>query len=475
MSDSKQNSPWLAHRTAPGSAYAATLLGRLDARVLRRRYGPWIIVALFAGVLLVPSIQFLDKIHETKESEWRDRVSQRTAVGRWLPDARALQNGGAPYGEKHWFPAPPIVLIALVPFARLPLTLTAVVWALLKVAAVVTACALAVSAAWRKGIGVPLGVLLLAAVFSARPIIGDITHGNINIFVFLEVALAWYLFVNRYDWMAGVVIGLAVCTKVTPGLLVVYFLYKRSWRVVGGAGIGLLLFGGVLPSLIVGPARNLELLAEWYQLMVAPYLHHGYVTVTPINQSLPGTLLRILGYSGVLEVQALTSADHARTFGVVPGEMAAPATLAGSMLIRGANLAVIAALALLCRTRTENRRDVRLLLELSLVLVAMLLLSERTWKHHLTTLPLVYLATWLALTCYRWPRRLTQLALLGLGLQLVLLVLLKGNVAMFIGAITWGLVLCFVQNGVLLRMLQRRPEESPTLAAPQPRPAADPA
>ena len=309
------------------SSYARTLLGKLDHRYLKSAGGRWVLAILVGLVLVVPSVQFVVKIQETEYSVVRQREKHRSAVGRWLPDALALQKGDDPYGEGHWFPNPPLVLMALVPFAHLPIVVTAVLWSILKIAALVGGCWLVVASArgrpssevescvplllssaresaaqaqWhtealRAGSHtVPLGVLILAALFSARPIMGDITHGNINSFVFFEIALAWYLFVNRRDGWAGVVVGLAVVTKVTPALLLAYFVYKRAWRVVAGAGVGLVLFALLIPSIFLGFGRNNELLANWHGQMVRPYVSEGFVTVEPVNQSLPGMIMKWL-------------------------------------------------------------------------------------------------------------------------------------------------------------------------------------
>ena len=48
----------------------------------------------------------------------------------------------------------------------------------------------------------------------------------------------------------------------------------------------------------------------------------------------------------------------------------------------------------------------------------------------------------------------------GLVVQFALLVLAKGTVALFAGVITLGLLLCFVQNAVLLRRLGARMSNS---------------
>ncbi len=493
------------------SAYARTLLGKLDHRYLKSAGVRWVLAILVGLVLVVPSVQFVVKIQETEYSAVRQREKHRSAVGRWLPDARALVNGENPYSEGHWFPNPPLVLMALVPFAYLPIVVTAVLWSVLKIGALVGGCWLVVASARGGEAGnpraAPLGVLVLAALFSARPIMGDITHGNINSFVFFEIALAWYLFVNRRDGWAGVVVGLAVVTKVTPVLLLVYFVYKRAWRVVAGAGLGLVLFALLIPSLFLGFGRNNELLANWHGQMVRPYVSEGFVTVEPVNQSLPGLMMKWLSFPHLVrgtwievweDAGAGQLAEDAperrqldklvelkeklqkrkavvqwsdRLAAALPTEVGDVSLARRSgqafmarlkhpgqrWIIRGAGLLLVLALAWACRGPIVSRRDPRLLLELSLVLVAMLLLSERTWKHHLVTLPIVYLATWQVLTCVDWSARFRTVFVAGLAVQFVLLVLAKGTVALFAGVITLGLLLCFVQNAVLLGRMRKCP------------------
>jgi hypothetical protein len=59
-------------------------------------------------------------------------------------------------------------------------------------------------------------------------------------------------------------------------------------------------------------------------------------------------------------------------------------------LIKALFLLLVGLLALFCRTETRRRDDQRLLGEFSLVVLTMLFLSERSWKHHYVTLLLPY-------------------------------------------------------------------------------------
>jgi hypothetical protein len=54
------------------------------------------------------------------------------------------------------------------------------------------------------------------------------------------------------------------------------------------------------------------------------------------------------------------------------------------------SVGLIGLLALFCRTRIERRDDPRLLGEFALVVLTMLFVSERSWKHHYVTLLLPY-------------------------------------------------------------------------------------
>ena len=63
----------------------------------------------------------------------------------------------------------------------------------------------------------------------------------------------------------------------------------------------------------------------------------------------------------------------------------------GDLSVQGAGRSACSGLlAFLCRTKTTDRRDPRLLGESALVVLTMLFLSERSWKHHYVTLLLPY-------------------------------------------------------------------------------------
>lgn len=435
--------------------YGRTLLGRFDARWLSRREARIVLIALAAVALITPSIQFIDKLFEVTESPFRGEMA-RSALGRWLEDAAALSAGEDPYGPGHWFPNPPLVLLVLVPLTHLPLVVTGLIWAVVKVAATVGGIQLMAKSICVGGRTVaPLGVLVAACAFSFRPIVQDIQHGNINLIVLVELAAAWYAFVRGRSLSAGLLIGLAITTKVTPALLLPYFALKREWRVVIGGCVGLLVFGLLLPDLVLGFGRTMALSRTWFDMLIAPHLLHGYITSDFINQSMPGVLMRWMAAAGWITLEHL-GVQHSLAFGME--DMARPVEWVGRAVLTAGGLMLLGATTWLCRRRVADRRDPRLGLEFALMLLTMLLLSERTWKHHLVTIVLVYLVVWSVLACEPWSKAFRAGFVGGLAAQWLLLTASSEGVVgeeladdlLDRGVIFVGLALCYIQTAVLL-------------------------
>ncbi|MCH7872399.1 MAG: DUF2029 domain-containing protein [Planctomycetes bacterium] len=455
-------------------AYQTTLLSRLDDRFTSTRKARIALVAILGIILIVPSVQFAISIHKTQPSDFRAGGERHdTALGRWLPTAELVTQKDRtenPYGFGHWFPLPPLVLMLLAPLSSLGFTGASIVWILLKIGGLVLGMTLLIRALGRDDFAVPIGVIFITAVFALRPIVSDIQHGNVNVFMLIWIALAWAMYLRKQDFLAGLFVAAAIVTKLTPALLLLYFLYKREWRVCIGATIGLLVFVILVPGLYFGFQENFALLESWFNMLVRPFSVDGYAAIERRNQSLYGVLIRIGGLSGVIPLQEM-SIEQKLVAGMK--RMARPES-EGWRLIRPAiSLTLIGSLVWLCRARCVSRKDPRRLLELALVLLAMLLLSERTWKHHGTTVAIVYLAVWYALTCVPWPERFRSVLVALLAVQWVLLVgssvgLLGNSMAkklLMVGAFTWGWLLCFVQIAIMLRYLRGKSEPRATRSA----------
>ena len=249
----------------------------------------------------------------------------------------------------------------------------------------------------------------LTVLLSLRPIIGDLHHGNVNLFILFLVVAALAAFRRRRHWLSGLLLGLAVACKVTPALFIPYFLWKRQWRVLGGCAAGLVLFlwPGFVPSLFLGWNENQQQVRSWYMEMVYPFVVEGKVTSEHPNQSLPGLVTRLATHSPSFSVfvkdannnEVYTPTEYDNLLDLTPAQ--------ARWLVKGCMALFALVVVWRCRTPTLPRENWRLGAEFSLILLGMLLFSERTWKHHCVTLVLPF-----AVLCYylatrpagRWAR-----------------------------------------------------------------------
>lgn len=215
--------------------------------------------------------------------------------------------------------------------------------------------------------------------------LGDLSHNNVNIFILFLVAGCLEAYRRGWDTAAGLVLGLAIACKVTPLMFLAYFGYKRAWKVLAGCALGLVLWLAAVPGVAFGWNHNAELLESWYELMVRPAVVENRVTSEHPNQSIPGVVFRLI--------------THSPSFLVYPDNIPTPAafhnladigTANARWVVKGCLAAFGLLILLLCRAPKGERSGLRFASECSLILLGMLLFSERTWKHHAVTLLLPY-------------------------------------------------------------------------------------
>jgi hypothetical protein len=327
----------------------------------------WVLTLIVAGVL-----------YANKAAE------QRSAFVRWRHQVHEFWQGKNIW-DRYIFPNPPIMPITLSPLMAMPPVAGAVAWFAIK--AVMATLAMAWCFRMARGPdGTPLppwcqGLVML---LSLRMFLSDLHHGNINLLIlFLVVAtlMAWR---QGYDVLAGLALALAITFKVTPALFVPYFLFKRSWRTVGSTLLGLALFFVIVPSAVLGPEFNGQCLAMWWQRMLSPFVMGDDISPQEMNQSLGGVVTRLLvehprqqtehGYGGVRYPVNIASWPRDDI----------------TLVVKFVSVGMVGLLAWLSRTQTKRRDDPRMLGEFALVVLTMLFVSERTWKHHYVTLLLPY-------------------------------------------------------------------------------------
>jgi alpha-1,2-mannosyltransferase len=346
-------------------------------------------VAFVAALVIVLGVGVVRHIEKTQLLS-RTGTQTKTAFLRWRTQilGEETPGRGAIPGLKRGddvyrlynYPNPPVMALILWPFAELPPLAGALTWFALKVG-MAAACFVW---AFRLCGPMPAGAKAVAVVLGMHPVLGDLSHGNVNIFIAFLVLGALEAFRQRRDVAAGLVLALAVACKVTPALFLPYFVWKRAWKTVAACLLGLGLWWFVVPGAILGWQHNATLLTSWYDEMVRPFLIDGKVTTTHANQSIPGIVFRLLTHQP-------SDVEYGEDDQLVPTKyhnLTDIGTGPARLVVRGCQAAFVLVVVLLCRSR--GRQGLWFAAECSLIVLGMLLFSERTWKHHGVPLMLPY-------------------------------------------------------------------------------------
>lgn len=419
---------------------APAVTRRIDSRQL------WF-VALLLLLFAALSVQYTLKT--------LDPGAGRSAFIRWRDQILSL-DGGEDIYQRFAYPNPPIMALILEPLAELPPLVGALTWFYLKVGMALASLYWVFRLVEDPDQPFPPWAKALAALLSLRPIVGDLSHGNVNLFILFLIVGGVYAYHRGRDWVAGGTLALAIACKVTPALFVPYLLWKRSWKALGGCAVGLLLFLVVVPSVRLGFEQNLHLLTSWRQTMVDPYLVGGEVTTEHQNQSLPGLVFRLATHSPSF----LTYQDD-KPVPVAYHNLISLEPRQARWLVQGSMALFAGLIVWTCRAPNRTRQGWRFGAELSLVVLGMLLFSERTWKHHCVTLllPFTVLAYFLATQPVS---RELKISISG-GLALVVVLMTTTSTSLMVGAaklaqVYGAYVIAYVILVALLAAILRQPD-----------------
>jgi Glycosyltransferase family 87 len=205
-------------------------------------------------------------------------VSKQVRTGTDFPlyyaAARTLLAGGTPYDVTsglHGYVYLPFFALLLAPLASMPLAAAAAVWYAANVIFIAASIAGTVRLA-RAGEASRLSAWL--AVAALVPLLGlfhdNLVLGQANLFLLILVVTAIAGLLEPKARIApGFLLGLAAALKMNAALLVVPLMIRGRVRPLLGfaAGIG---FAVLAPLAVLGPARGLELMAEWRAKVVIP-------------------------------------------------------------------------------------------------------------------------------------------------------------------------------------------------------------
>jgi hypothetical protein len=302
-------------------------------------------------------------------------------------------------------------------------------------------------------------VCLMGVACSARYALNGIAHQQTDIVIGVLLLLGcWCLSRNR-DWSAAGCFGLAAAMKCTALLWCPYLLWKRKWRaaawlVLVAAGVNL------LPNLVHTPEGGGLWLGEWLTRYVRPLTagdHYpgDWGSWIIYNQSLSGAANRWL---------TTEWRWHGSEFEVVP-KPDAPEAATVKAIVYGAEAALLATVGILLLRRRkiggeEAQSRPAEILEYSLVLLLMVLLSPMSSKPHFATLILPGFAL-ARLAVYRADKALQLLLGLAVVFAMLSLPLWGGHfsfVALWFGSDTWNAL--FLLLGAMCVLTENKSQPS---------------
>jgi len=195
-------------------------------------------------------------------------------------------------------------------------------------------------------------------VLTLQPTLSNLWHGQVTALIFACFCLSYWLLHRGRFMAAGLVLGLIVPFKFYPALFILYFAWRRNWRIVAGTLVGALIIL-FISLLTVGWEGNVA----YFQVVVSELGGGGIPAFN--NESISGFLL------------------HAFTMGDVYSwlDIEVPLWLTGLRV--GLVLLMVGAVLLALRRRPSATTDAVSAqeLDLALVIFVMLLVSPITWYH----------------------------------------------------------------------------------------------
>lgn len=322
-----------------------------------------------------------------------------------LIGGRAVLNGQDMYAvraadaDRQGYTLPAWCALCMVPFELMGYTASSLAWPLLSLAALAASsywCLKIVRGADRP---VPWPVWVVPPLLALRALDSNAGQAQVNVLILALSALGLYLYVRGRGLWAGVVLAAAMLTKPIPGLFLVYFAWKRQWRVVVGGLVGAVVLALVVPMPVLGLRGGYDSGREWLEERV----FHFATASAPRDGYVPGQTLRPLVHRLLTESQAAAHSDR-----LVRVNIASVSPRTAEWIYRALAGLVILVLAVACFGRGARQDVERTAAELSLVAAAMLLVSPfaRKGTFVVLVLPMTFAYSRLALAeAWSWRDR----------------------------------------------------------------------
>lgn len=274
---------------------------------------------------------------------------------------------------------PPTTFLFLFPFGLIPIAIAQKIWTILSFSALSGSIFVILKAVTKKFSLLAFLLIYSFAVLSF-PVKFTLGMGQINIFLLLLISLCFLFYQRKQLYIAGILLGIASSIKLIPLILLLFFLRKKAFGVVGATVITFVVIG-ILGILLFG-----EGLTRQYFFEVLPNIPTVGNSVY-YNQAFTGLLARMTVVN-----------DTARIINYL---------LLGVLLFIGFIL-----------TKPKAQNALRELMEYGIFITVILIGGGLAWQHHFVLLIIPYSALFLSILAKK-EKLLLPLLLLFLSYLLV--------------------------------------------------------
>lgn len=221
-------------------------------------------------------------------------VAFQTETGRWdfityHYNAERITAGEPLYGgydqSRFDYIYPPLLAQVIAPFTpTFSLNVISMVWHVLSIAMLLLSVVLVNRTVSRPKQRFVFWLMPLLFI----PDVQSFWVGQISMVLLGCFTIAWYAYRTDRPYLAGIVLALATWLKVYPVFLIIYFMWKRDWKIVGSAFVaGLLL--GVLQILL----SDLDTLMTYFTTVLPGLANNGQIIGLFKNSSILGFTFKL--------------------------------------------------------------------------------------------------------------------------------------------------------------------------------------
>ena len=185
----------------------------------------------------------------------------------------------------------PTTALIFLPIANLDYKTAKLIWNIFNLVFLAVIVSLTIKQKKFEGIWLPLVFIIL---FSFQPLYANISFGQVYVFIFCLLVIAWFAYESGSEKLLGIIIGLGLILKTAGIFLLILLAIKKKWKVISWVFVTIVfLFTVILPifgldpwfayfNKLLGYTSGPTLSVTAYQT-IHSFFHHFFVFDTQWN------------------------------------------------------------------------------------------------------------------------------------------------------------------------------------------------